>query len=104
VERVREGSSHLEAGPSKLAAAGQPKLGSPAYLADCVAQRDEVVTGCAEHGYTEESVLLPAVTACPLQVGVAEAVASTPDHQELVVRRRPFAEDLSWRKLKRHRQ
>jgi hypothetical protein len=68
----------------------------------CVAQRDEIVTGDTEHGYTEEPILFPAVTARPLQVGVAEAVASTPDHQELVVGRRLFAEDLGWRTLKRY--
>ena len=67
-----------------------------------MAQCDEIVTEGTEHGYTEEPVPFLAVTARSLQVGVAQAISSTPYHEELVVRRRPFADDLSWRKSKRH--
>jgi hypothetical protein len=104
VERVRERGGYLEASPSKLAAASQANLGAPAYLADRFAQRDEIATGDAEHGYTEEPIPFPAVTARPLQVGLAETVASTPDREELVVGWRRFAEDLGWRTSKRHQQ
>jgi hypothetical protein len=88
VERVREGGSHLESGRPE-STAGQPKLGTSAYLTDRSAQGYEIAARGAEDRDPEESVLLPAVTARPFQVGVAETVASTPDHKELVVGRRP---------------
>lgn len=84
MERVRERGGYLETSTSKLAAASQANLGTSVYLADCVAQRDEIVTGDAKHGYTEEPVPFPAVTDTPLQVGVPEAVAATPAHEETV--------------------
>ena len=67
---------------------GQPKLGTSAYLTDRSAQGYEIAARGAEDRDPEESVLLPAVTARPFQVGVAQAVATTPDDEELGVRRR----------------
>jgi hypothetical protein len=81
VQRIGEGCRHLEAGRAQFAAPRHPDLGAPAYLADPLAQRDQVVIWRSEDRDSEELVLGPAVTGRPLQARVAQAVASAADDQ-----------------------
>jgi hypothetical protein len=88
VQRVRERGGHIQPGRAQLAATGDSDVRPPSYLGDLLAQGHEVVAWHAENGNTEERVLLPTVAGGSFQVGVAEAVATAPYDEKLVIGRR----------------
>ena len=79
----------------QITAAGRSKNGHPSNVRPGKAQSDQVSARRTEHRDPEEQVPAPAVACGPFEHGTGEAVFSTSDHEQEMLRRRRLAQQLA---------
>lgn len=92
-----EGGQYFETLRTDVTTPSDPDRRPPANGDHLAVQLDKVVVGSTEDGDPEESVVVPAVTDCPLQNIIGECIPSPSDDEEQIVRRWLVAEDFAGR-------